>query len=72
MVQTDLYTPQLTTVEKDREEKAANTELKLPNELACGICHELVRAAVMIPCCVVTGRWLGRISLISIVLVYTI
>ena len=53
----------------DRAAAAASTERKLPHELACGICHELLNAAVIFPCCVVAGRWLGRISLISIVLV---
>ena len=42
--------------DRDEDQGAAATERKLPNELSCGICHELLNAAVIFPCCVVAGR----------------
>jgi hypothetical protein len=51
---------------EDKEEEGEGdrtsgaNQKKLSHELVCAICHEILNAAVIFPCCVVAGRQLSR------------
>jgi hypothetical protein len=43
--------------DKEEDRGGAAQEPPLPAELTCGFCHEILTAAVILPCCVVAGRF---------------
>lgn len=50
----------------DDEKPVTDTKVTVPPELLCPICKELLKDAVMMPCCAGSSQWFSFLSMIII------